>query len=139
MITLISRWQVKNGVTPELRAALDGLADTVAAAEPDTLAYIVNVISANPLDADGQPRRPPRTTLPDQDQNEVVFFEVYSDADAFARHLAGAPYRTFVAKYLSHFYEDPDRSGFPLAVTEFLTRRSALVRPEAVSPGEVAD
>ena len=139
MITLISRWKVKNGVTPTLRAALDALAGTVAALEPDTLTYIVNVVATDPLGTDGAPIVPPAETIPDDNQDEVVFFEVYRDAAAFARHLSGVPFTTFVSDHLSSFYEDPNRPGSPLAITEFLTRRSSLVRPEAVCAGWVSD
>lgn len=51
MITLISRSRVKNGITGELRTALNELAGNVADAEPGTVMYIVNVQAIKPLDA----------------------------------------------------------------------------------------
>ncbi|HEX5726781.1 MAG TPA: antibiotic biosynthesis monooxygenase family protein [Longimicrobiaceae bacterium] len=131
MVTLISRWKLRDGCPPELADTLRQLAAVVQAQEPGTLAYVVHLGAPDPLAADGAPRQPPAPPYAPAQQTEVVFVEMYRDAEAFSAHLAGDAFKGFVSRNLQHFYEDPETPGRPNAVTVFLERESAFIRPDA--------
>lgn len=130
MISLISRWKLRDGCTPEL---LDGIRKAVAdveRCETGTLMYSVHLPALNPLAATGRSGTTP-PPIPPGNQPEVVFFEIYKDADAFAAHLGGAAFQNFVHRYLHCFYIDPTNPKMPLADTSYLDRQAAFIRPEA--------
>lgn len=122
MISLISRWPLADGCPDDLVAALKALADDVREHEPDTLLYTVHVHAPNPLDPRRRPLRPPPTPIPASRQPEVVFFEAYRDAEAFARHVDGPIFTRFRVDYLHYFVEDASNPGWPRPETSFLTR-----------------
>jgi quinol monooxygenase YgiN len=133
MISLISRWKLRDGCAPGL---LDGIGEATAAVEknePGTLMYSVHLPARNPLAAFGRPIAATRA-IPLADQAEVVFFEIYEDADAFSAHLGGAAFRSFLDRYLHCFYTDPANPEMPLTETLFLDRQAAFVRPAAGGP-----
>ncbi len=127
MISLISRWKLRNGCSPELKAALQALASAVHK-EKGTLAYAVHLDAQGPLDAGGKPLDPPPSPIPGRQQMEVVFFEVYENTTAFQAHLAGKAFTRFKKDWGDHFYQDPNGSGWPVTETTFLARESAFFR-----------
>lgn len=127
MISLISRWKLRNGCSGELKAALQTLAAAVQK-ESGTLAYAVHLDAQDPLDTHGQPLAPPPSPIPGDQQMEVVFFEVYESTPAFRAHLAGEAFTTFKKQWSDHFYQDPGGSGWPVTETTFLERESAFFR-----------
>jgi hypothetical protein len=131
MISLISRWKLKNGCPAELLHALKRVAAEVKASEPDTLLYSVHLTAQSPLNASRQPIEPPVAPVALEEQAEVVFFEVYRDADAFARHVNGEVFTRFREDNIRYFYEDSANPGWPNTVTEFLDRKSAFFRMKA--------
>jgi quinol monooxygenase YgiN len=131
MITLISKWKLRNGMPPELAEALRDVATIVQAQEPGTLVYSVHLSAASPLCADRNPLHPPPTGVPPELQTEVIFFEVYADADAFAAHVNGPIFTSFRTANIQYFYEDPANPGWPNTDTPFLERLAAFFRPEA--------
>lgn len=131
MITLISRWKLRNGCPPALATALRGVAAKVLAQEPGTLVYSVHLSDRPPLGHDHQPLDPPAKPLPRDQQTEVVFFEVYKDAAAFAAHVNGSAFAAFRKANLKYFYENPDNPGSPHTDTSFFDRQSAFFRPDA--------
>lgn len=92
MIALLSRWKLRDGCPPELLTALNALTAAVRSDEPGTLMYSVSVPAPHP------PIGPPPeyavdddpTAIRPVDPTEIVFFEVYRDAQAFSDHLRGA-------------------------------------------------
>jgi quinol monooxygenase YgiN len=128
MIALYSRWQLKKGCPPELEAALEGVVAEVEAREPGTLMFSVGFPAPNP------PIGPPpeysvypdvHEARPDDAQTELVFFEIYRDAEAFSAHLRG-PFADFLEKN-RNFFATPWQ-GHPRPQTTFLEPRSAFVR-----------
>lgn len=128
MIALYSRWQLKNGCPPELKAALEGLMAAIEAREPGTLMFSVSFPAPNP------PIGPPpeyavyadvHETRADEAQTEIVFFEIYRDAEAFSAHLRG-PFADFLQEH-RNFFATPWQ-GHPRPITTFLEPRSAFVR-----------
>lgn len=131
MITLISKWKLRNGVPNALAAALRDVAATVQAEEPRTLVYSVHLSAPSPLGPDREPLDPPPNFLPCDQQTEVVFFEVYVDADAFAAHVNGPVFTAFRKANIQYFYEDPANPGWPNTETPFIERQSAFFRSDA--------
>lgn len=113
-------------MSDDLESALVELARAIGADEPGTLSYEV-FVGASTYDpsatADAVPHR-----LPDAQQQAVTFEETFEDRAAFERHLNGEPFTRFRTSYLRHFYEDPDRPGWPAATTTFLHRVAAADR-----------
>lgn len=129
MITLISRWTLRDGCSPELAAVLEDLAAQVEAAEPRTLAYSVHLAAPSPLGGDQLPLVPQPSPIDLAQQTEVVFFEVYADAQAFSDHVRGPTFQAFLAAHRSAFYADPSNPDMPHADTTFYARESAFFRP----------
>lgn len=105
MIGLVSTWKLADGCPQELKEALDALVSEVKRQEPGTLMYTVSLRTSSP------PIGPPPDyqvfhshsfqDLPDK-PTEIVFFEMYRDAEAFSEHLKG-PALFFIAKYREYF------------------------------------
>lgn len=127
MISLISRWPLADGCPDDLVQALKALAEDVCAHEPDTLVYTVHVRAPDPLDPRHRPIHPPPPPIAPSRQPEVVFFEVYRDADAFARHVTGPIFTRFRIDYLHYFVEDGSNPGWPRTETPFLERLAGFV------------
>ena len=126
-ISLISKWQLRDGCPPELFHELNNLADTVKA-EPGTLMYLVNLQSAAPLGKNNQPIKPQPAELPLAKQTEVVFIERYKDSQAFSDHVNGKIFNDFKNRILQYFKVDPNNNTWPLTQTEFLTPRSGFIK-----------
>ncbi len=128
MITLISKWKLRNGCPPELVSALNALGKRIAAEEPGTLIYLVNLNAQYPLSGSGQPLAPPAPAIPCELQTDVTFLEAYESPAAFATHLNGEIFTGFRKKYLGYFYEDPTNPGWANTETTFLQREVTVVR-----------
>ena len=131
MITLVSRWELLDGCPPALTCELDGLADKVKSAEPDTLAYLVYLQAPGPLDANGKPIDPPPAPIPMTEQTSVTFVEVYADACAFNHHLEGAVFQTFLKDFGKYFKQDPQHPGWPITQNGSYSNASGFIRPTA--------
>ncbi len=137
MIALFSRWTLKNGCPPELRAAVERLASAVRDGEPGTLLYSVHFPAPCP------PIGPPPDYAVSHDPavagsvdlNELVFFEVYRDAEAFSAHLRGAV-RDFMRDHRHHFLTP--WQGHPRPEVVYLDPQSLFVRSALHSEVEVA-
>ena len=86
-IMLISKWKLRDGITPELIDVLQSLASKVECAEEGTLMYRIHLQSRAPLDTYNDPIEPQPASIPDSLQQEVVFIEVYENAEAFSVHV----------------------------------------------------
>jgi len=126
MITVVSRWKLKNGVPPELATALKKAAFNYQKAEPGTDLYFVNLSASKPVGPDLQPSNP--IPIKPEDQQEVVFVEKYTDADAFAAHVNGPVFSEFRTRNLKFFQEDPNQPGWPRRETLFLEEQSGFAR-----------
>ncbi len=126
MITLISRWKLRDGAPKELLTALQNLARTVEQNEPETLVYSVHVPAPPPPSSVKEPAA--ADSLPDH-ASEVVFFEVYKNQAAYCHHLKGEVFNQFVKENLQYFFENPKEKGRPAADTQFFKRESAFFRP----------
>ncbi len=128
MIALFSRWKLKDGCPPEFRSALEGMTSDVLGREPGTLMFSVNLPAPQP--PIGPP--PEYEVCPDPDlmqppeRGELVFFEVYRDAEAFSEHLRGT-FQEFMREN-RHFFYTPWQ-GHPRPETVYLDPQSLFVRP----------
>ena len=128
-ISLISKWQLLDGCPKVLKEQLDGLAAKVNA-EAGTLMYLVNVQQSAPLNHEDKPKTD-IASIPLALQTEVVFIEIYKNAEAFSRHVTGKVFTEFRHSTLQYFKPDPNRDDWPLTRTEFLSRCSGFIKPQA--------
>jgi quinol monooxygenase YgiN len=134
MIALLSRWKLKDGCPPELAAAVDALTSDVKHGEPGTLLYSVSLPAPHP------PIGPPPDYVVSHDpglprngnRNELVFFEVYRDAEAFSEHLRGS-FRLFLDGNRDHFVTP--WLGHPRPETTYLDPHSLFVRSALADHG----
>ena len=134
MIALFSRWKLKDGYPDELAAEVEALAAAVREDEPGALVFTVSVPAPHPpigpppeygvVDDPSLVRPVPAT--------ELLFFEVYRDAEAFSRHLRGAAGEFL--KRNAHFFDTPWQ-GHPRPEVTYLDPQSVLVR-EAIAEAE---
>lgn len=125
---LISRWKLKDGLNEDLLQTLRGLAAKVEASEEGTLMYRIHLKAGFPLDSNPDARESPAPTIPLSEQKEVIFVEVYEDAEAFSRHVKGEVFNEFRASTAKYFQPDPKKGGWPVTVTTFLDLQSGFVR-----------
>lgn len=130
-ICLISRWKLKNGLDEALLQTLQSLAAKVEAAEEHTLLYRVHLQANYPLDNKFDPLDPPAPNIPLSEQKEVVFVEVYKDAEAFSEHVKGTIFNEFLRSTLHYFQPDPTRGGWPVTENSMLGLQSGFERPDA--------
>jgi predicted enzyme related to lactoylglutathione lyase/quinol monooxygenase YgiN len=116
-ISLVARWIPKPGPIDELRGALTVLAQRVREEEAGTLTYLVH------MPVSGDPRLLSR---PPVDGPSIVFFETYSDADAFQAHLNGPAFTEFVARYGNRFV---GAGGKPATTVTFLECVAGFAAP----------
>ena len=128
MVTLISKWKLKNGCPPELLTALQELAAQVRRDEPGTLLYLVNLEASDLLGPGGKPLKNPPPPVGGHEQTQVVFVEAYRDVEAFEQHVKGAAFAGFLQANLKHFYESPSSPGWPNSETLFYRREATVVR-----------
>jgi quinol monooxygenase YgiN len=117
MYTTIARWYVKDDRLDEARTALSALAADVLANEPSTWAYIVH------SGMDG--------SLPPSSPDEIVFFEVYADHQAFLDHVTGPVFTKFLAAHADLFQGAPLAEATPFVQAQVIDRIGGFVRPEA--------
>ncbi|MEO0576574.1 MAG: antibiotic biosynthesis monooxygenase [Pseudomonadota bacterium] len=127
-VSLVSRWKLKAGLDEELVGILRALAGRVEASEPDTLMYRVHLPTEFPLDQHGAPAH--HEPIPISEQKEVVFVEVYRNARAFAAHTQGDVFKNFLATTIHYFEPDPNRPGWPVTDTVFMSLMSGFERSE---------
>jgi quinol monooxygenase YgiN len=127
LIALIARWPLKNGLPDELAESLKTLADGYRD-EPGTLWYSVNLPSPVPLDAERRAVQPPPTPIAPADQNEIVFFEIYRDAEALSDHIHGPVFTEFRKANLHHFVESEAKPGWVDSSVTFLDPQSSLLQ-----------
>ena len=118
MFPIIARWTILEGKEVEAVAALKELAASVEEAEPDTWMYTIHTPDLT------------QNNLPSPPPNEVIFFSVFADADAFQKHLDGPLFGQWAAKYLDLFLTNWDHL-FVLA--EYLDRQTGFVRQQMVT------
>lgn len=133
MIVLVSTWKLADGCPHELKLALDVLVSEVKRHEPGTLMYMVSLRTSPP------PIGPPpdyhvfhslsSQDLPDK-PTEIVFYEMYRNAEAFSEHLKG-PALKFVAKYREYF--QTPYQGQVRPVTMYLDLSGGFIREPVMS------
>lgn len=117
MYTTIARWYVKDDRLDEARTALSALAAEVLANEPSTWAYVVHA------GEDG--------SLPPSSPDEIVFFEVYANHQAFLDHVSGPVFTNFLAAHGDLFQGAPLAEGTPFVQAQNIDRIGGFVRSEA--------
>ena len=136
MIALLSRWKLKDGCPPELKQALEQLTADVRSQEPGTLSFAVYLPAPYPPigpPPDYEVSKDPEVLVP-REHNELIFFEVYQDAEAFSAHLRGPATKFRYEK--RDFFVTPWQ-GYPRPEVLYLDPQSAFVR-SALIPAEPA-
>jgi quinol monooxygenase YgiN len=127
MIALLSRWKLKDGCPAELASALEELTSAVREREPGTLVYAVQLPA--PCPPIGPPPDYAVSNDPEvvgtADRDELVFYEVYRDPEAFSQHLRGAV-RDFMRENRHYFFTP--WQGHPRPVVMYLEPQSLFVR-----------
>ena len=122
MYPLIAKWTILAGTEQQAVAALQELAKQVEANEPDTLMYLVHTPDMAQL------------SFPTPSPLDVVFYECYTDHDAFIKHLTGPIFTQFVATFGSMFLSTTvtcpggGSSTNPFVLSEALTLQAGFVR-----------
>lgn len=127
MIALIARWKLRDGCPDELSRALESLRENVEKNEPGTLVFSVGSPSDCP------PIGPPPDygvvelgeQSPPAKEEELIFIEVYADAEAFAAHLRG-DFSTFLDRHRHHFATP--WQGHPRPTTTWIDPRWVMAR-----------
>jgi predicted enzyme related to lactoylglutathione lyase/quinol monooxygenase YgiN len=118
-VHLISRWILLKGREKEGIAALKKLASEVLAQEPGTLIYRVHT----PIMDDAA-----LVSLPTSVPQEVVFYEAYSNAQAFDDHVNGPRFTKFVQDHGKLFLAPSDSPGKPFIRVQFLELQTGFIR-----------
>jgi quinol monooxygenase YgiN len=117
MLNIIARWTIA-GDRDAAIAALQELAAEVEAGEPGTWMYTIHT-----PDMTGH-------NLPGPSPDEIVFFSVFADANAFQEHLNGPIFSGWRAKYLNLFLTN---AGNLFVLAEYLDRQTGFVRDQMVT------
>jgi quinol monooxygenase YgiN len=116
---IIAKWTILDGKRDEANAALAQLVAEVEAGEPFTWMYTIHTPDLT------------QHSLPTPPAEEVVFFSVFEDADAFQKHLNGPIFQAWADRYMDLFLTNFDH----LFVTaEYLERQTGFVREQMVTP-----
>jgi len=130
MIRLTSKWKLKNGLTPEVLHNLATAAEQIQDRELGTLIYLIHLEAPFPLDDSGKVIEPRPSSIPNDQQTDITFIEVYQDADAFSAHINGSIFKDFLQQNLKYFAEDPKKQGWPITDTHVLELDAGFIRPE---------
>ncbi|MFT6100924.1 MAG: quinol monooxygenase YgiN [Arenicella sp.] len=130
MVRLTSKWKLKNGLTPEVLHNLAAAAELIQSKELGTLMYLIHLEAPFPLDSSGRVIMPPPSLIPNDQQTDITFIEVYKDADAFSAHINGSIFLDFLYENLKYFEEDPEKPGWPVTETHVLELDAGFIRPE---------
>jgi len=127
MFALLTRWKLKNGCPPELLKKLNSLCAQVLAEEPGTLLYGINLPgSFPPIGPAPEYEVCDASDLKaDASEDEIVFFEVYEDAEAYSKHLQGAA-PLFIQENIRYF--KTPWQGHPRPQVLHLNPQAFLVR-----------
>ncbi|MCM8531930.1 MAG: antibiotic biosynthesis monooxygenase [Lentisphaeraceae bacterium] len=128
MVSLISKWQLKDGCPDSLQKVLIDLAYKVESSEKGTLMYSVHLKTTEPSSTTESSSTTTGQCEHSPAQTEVTFFEIYKDAEAFNTHLNGPVFTKFRKDTLQYFKEDPKNAGWPKTETEFLKIESQFIR-----------
>ncbi len=128
MITVVSNWKLKNGCPPELIAALKNLTENTQF-QPGVLMYLVSLQAPFPVDNTGKPKDLPPDPIPLNEQEEIVFIESYSSAEALSHHINSQAFVSFLKSNIQYFLEDANNPGYPQTETQFLSRQFSFIKP----------
>jgi len=121
-ISLVSRWTIRAGCEPAARKALNAMAQAVRENEAGTLIYTVHLPT--------RAADPRLISVPVPCAEEVLFFEMYRDANAFEAHVNGPIFQTFLKESGALFVAASGASA-PFIQVEFLERLAGFVRDGA--------
>ncbi len=116
MYPLIAKWTILPGNEAKATEALTKLAQDVQENEPGTLLYMVHIPNFK------------EKSLPTPPAGEVVFWEVYTDQEAFFTHVNGAIFQEFVKTYGALFLNDFNTPSQVFMTTEVLTSIAGFTR-----------
>ena len=119
LISLTSNWFFAPGAEKEATVALRDLAEAVRNTEEDTLIYLVH---------EALPDQDALCSLPSSAPNQVTFFEVYRNKEAFLAHVGGKAFCNFL-KSSGHLFLQADGQAFH--TVSFLSRIAGFVRSES--------
>lgn len=115
MYTLISKWTILSGKENEAIELLKELALKVKEKEPDTWVYMVHTPDFSEIN------------LPTPAREEVVFFEIYKDKNAFTSHVSGPVFTDFVNRHGDLFLNSNEK---PYVTLEILINQAGFIRKE---------
>jgi quinol monooxygenase YgiN len=118
---IIAKWTILDGKREEALAALSELADEVQAGEPFAWMYTIHTPDLT------------QHSLPTPPAQEVIFFSVFQDEDAFKKHLEGPIFQAWAAKHMNLFLTNFEHL-FVLA--EYLERQAGFVREQMLTPSQ---
>lgn len=119
MISIIAKWTILDGQRERAIPALRELAQRVQDEEPFVLMYTIHTPDFN------------LTSFPTPPQDEVVFFSVFTDHEAFQKHLNGPVFQDWLKQYQDLFLSN---DGNLFVISEFLDRQAGHVRAALVTP-----
>lgn len=113
MISIVTKWWIRQGCEEQAIPALSELADQVRDKEPFTAMYLIHTSIV-----DG--------SLPTPPSNEVIFVGTWDDRAAFDKHLAGPVFRDWLSQNIDLFITGNDGSLYVSA--EFIDRKVGFIR-----------
>ena len=119
MISIVTKWWIKQGCEEKAKAALADLAKQTEEQEPFTVMYLIHTSIVE-------------GSLPSPAPNEVIFVGTWPDREAFDKHLVGPVFQNWLAKHIDNFIVNNDGSLYVNA--EFVDRFAGFIRPSQVTP-----
>ena len=127
-IMFISKWQLKNGMNTKLNDLLFRFVRDIENNEENTLMFRVEVKARNPLDYFFNVLSPNPKEIEDSIVKEIIFFECYSNAQAYSDHVNGKIFKKFLDDSANYFKRDPLREGWPKMYTTFMSTKFGFIR-----------
>ncbi|MFN0108135.1 MAG: putative quinol monooxygenase [Blastocatellia bacterium] len=118
MISIIAKWTILEGKREQAIPALQDLAKQVEEGEPFVWMYTIHTPDLTV------------TNFPTPPANEVVFFSVFADHDAFEKHLNGPIFQNWFKQHSSLFLLN---NGNLFVISEFLDRQAGYVHKEMLT------
>jgi quinol monooxygenase YgiN len=121
MISIVTKWWIKEGREDAAKLALADLAQQVKEEEPFTAMYLIHTSIVE-------------GSLPSPAPNEVIFVGTWTDRAAFEKHLVGPVFKDWLALHIQNFIVNNDGSLYVNA--EFVDRFAGFIRPSQITPEE---
>ena len=118
MISIVTKWWVKDGCEAKAIPALQDLAEQVREKEPYTVMYLIHTSIVE-------------GSLPTPSPNEVIFVGTWDNKEAFDKHLVGPVFKDWPEKHIDLFVIGDGGSLY--VSSEFVDHKAGFIRQSQVT------